>query len=231
MDIEGTSDIQIVAGFDQNKMHKTDTHWRCANGEGSFNYRMKIPLSNKAPTCDFRIEAIDRDIIKNNDVIGGCTLDLTAMRKDVMDSKKKVVLHRKYFEEYLAQNMDSPDKNQINFDEDDKQKFWVPVKKPNLETGLDEDNGRILITLHMVPERDSNDDPQGVGREEPNNDPYCPPPEGRIKFTINPIDFISQMIPASAWRRIAAYACCAFLCFLCIIMAPMIISNLITQAI
>ena len=122
MDIEGTSDIQIKCGFDSNKMHKTDTHWRCANGEGSFNYRLLIPLSNKSKTCDFRIEAVDRDIIKNNDVIGGCNLDLTEMRKDMMASQKKIVLYKEYFEEYLSTKMQEAgcDINQLTFDDDDK---------------------------------------------------------------------------------------------------------------
>lgn len=233
MDIEGTSDIQIRAGFDSNQMQKTDTHWRCKNGEGSFNYRMKIPLSNKVKQCDFRIEAIDRDIIKNNDVIGGCNLDLFAMRQDMMASQKKMVLHQEYFENYLAAKMQESgcDVNQMTFDTDDKQKFWVPIMKQNPETGINEDNGRVLITLHMVPEQESLDDPQGVGRQEPNNDPFCPEPEGRIKFTINPFEMLSQMIPASAWRKIVAYFLCGTCCFIICLMLPMTVSDVLAKLI
>ena len=32
--------------------------------------------------------------------------------------------------------------------------------------------------------------PQGIGRAEPNNDPLCPEPEGRLKMTFNPIEMI-----------------------------------------
>lgn len=103
----------------------------------------------------------------------------------------------------------------------------MPIKKPNLETGVSEDNGEILITVHMIPEMESADDPQGVGRAEPNNDPYCPEPEGRIKFTINPFEMLSMMIPASVWRKITMYACLGFCCFLCILSIPITISDLI----
>ena len=32
--------------------------------------------------------------------------------------------------------------------------------------------------------------PQGIGRAEPNNDPFCPEPEGRLKMSLNPIEMI-----------------------------------------
>jgi hypothetical protein len=47
LDIEGTSDIYIVGSLDQNTKQKTDTHYRCMTGKGSFNYRFVFNF--KAP--------------------------------------------------------------------------------------------------------------------------------------------------------------------------------------
>ena len=46
MDWEGTSDVFIRAFFDSEDDKLTDTHWRCSNGTGSFNYRLKFKLNS-----------------------------------------------------------------------------------------------------------------------------------------------------------------------------------------
>lgn len=46
MDFEGTSDIFCRAFFDIDEDHLTDTHWRCQDGEGSFNWRMLIKMKS-----------------------------------------------------------------------------------------------------------------------------------------------------------------------------------------
>ena len=102
MDVEGCSDIQckafLTSGGDE---QLTDTHWRCQNGAGSFNYRLKIPCDSKQKDLTLRVEAWDRDIIKSNDIIGGFELDLRTMRQDVMLTSKKQVLHSAYWETYM----------------------------------------------------------------------------------------------------------------------------------
>ena len=44
-DIEETSDLFIRAFVDPNNDQHTDTHFRCQNGKGSFNWRLLIPLT------------------------------------------------------------------------------------------------------------------------------------------------------------------------------------------
>ena len=80
---------------------------------------------------------------------------------------------------------------QITFDEDAyPDRFWMPILFKNSEDGLVENRGYMQVTVHMLLKTDADKYPQGEGREEPNNDPFCPEPEGRIKFTINPFDMI-----------------------------------------
>ena len=38
---------------------------------------------------------------------------------------------------------------------------------------------------------DAEKNDQGVGRAEPNNDPFCPEPVGRIKLSLNPFEMFA----------------------------------------
>ena len=154
------------------------------------------------------------------------------MMQDVLLTGKKAVLHEVYFEEFLRHEMlkvGNNVANQITFE--DKEKFWVPCLYEEPDTGNVVSRGEILISVHMLTKDEAEQYPQGDGREEPNTEPYCPPPEGRIKLTMNPFELLTQLIPAKMWRLIAMYACMILCCGLCIMMAPMIFSNLITKAI
>ena len=47
--------------------------------------------------------------------------------------------------------------------------------------------GYVQCSLRIYPKDIVEKKPQGTGREEPNNDPHCPPPEGRLELSINPM--------------------------------------------
>ena len=104
----------------------------------------------------------------------------------------------------------------------------MPVLKENAD-GVVENNGAILVTVHIVPEGEADKFPQGKARQEPNSDPHCPEPEGRIKLTLNPIEMLRQIIPAKMYRCIACSLCAIFCVYLCIMALPSIIANLITR--
>jgi hypothetical protein len=46
---------------------------------------------------------MDRDILKNDDLIGGCQLNLNAMREDLMLTRKKMILHKVYWDTYMKE--------------------------------------------------------------------------------------------------------------------------------
>ena len=43
MDIEGTSDVFFKVSLGDGPKYETDTHYRCMDGNCSFNYRLLIP--------------------------------------------------------------------------------------------------------------------------------------------------------------------------------------------
>jgi|LauGreDrversion4_2_1035121.scaffolds.fasta_scaffold88083_5 hypothetical protein len=51
--------------------------------------------------------------------------------------------------------------------------------------------GKVQLSITVMPKSIHDKDPQGLGRAEKNSDPFCPEPEGRIKFSLNPFDMLS----------------------------------------
>ena len=81
--------------------------------------------------------------------------------------------------------------------------------------------------MEILPQWKANMERVGKGREEPNLDPYCPPPVGRFKFSLNPFTNLNQCVGPKFRRK------CYCLCLLCLIIAyliyamPTIITNII----
>ena len=91
--------------------------------------------------------------------------------------------------------------------------------------------GEIQCSIRIIPKALAEKGKQGEGRNEPNNDPFCPPPEGRIELSINPLKMLNQLL-TPAMKTKLMLAICSFLCvFLCVMMAPMIFSNIVTKMI
>lgn len=99
--------------------------------------------------------------------------------------------------------------NLIKFDGDDElegtakvnfTRFWFPIKRYDSDKKKWLDTGEIQCSLQIIPKELADKNPQGVGREAPNSDPYCPPPEGRIQLSLNPFKMLAQLIPPKLRR-------------------------------
>ena len=61
MDIEGTSDIYVIAYFVQEDIHKTDVNYRCQDIAASFNWRLLKPLRLPVQRPLIVLQVYDRD--------------------------------------------------------------------------------------------------------------------------------------------------------------------------
>lgn len=69
--------IFVSTGSD--KRYETDTHWRCKSGQGSWNWRIKIPFELPIKAREMgrlRVQLWDRDIVKSNEIIGSGSYNL-----------------------------------------------------------------------------------------------------------------------------------------------------------
>mmetsp|Transcript_20973 Transcript_20973/g.32506 ORF Transcript_20973/g.32506 Transcript_20973/m.32506 type:complete len:180 (+) Transcript_20973:3992-4531(+) len=151
MDWEGCSDIFVRVFLDPDNDRLTDTHWRCQNGKGSFNYRLLIPVKSKEPEYILTIQGWDKDIIASNDLIGECNIDITTLVEDCVLTKRQMALTQKYWDEWMKEQIlaSSSDFSQIANDItwEEKDKFWVPIRKMNHESQVVVGTGEILCSL------------------------------------------------------------------------------------
>jgi hypothetical protein len=108
------------------------------------------------------------------------------------------------------------------------EQFWVPIYRTIVNEDKTEEKkhgGDVKITVHVLAKKNADKQPLGKGRDDLNTSPFCPPPEGRIEFSLNPFTLLAQLIPAKFRREICYYLCLITCCALLIYMAPMIISN------
>jgi len=230
MDVEGTSDIYIVGYFDQNEAQKTDVHYRCQNGEASFNWRMLLPLKLPVQRPQLTLQVYDKDIFASDDYISGASLNL----KDLITVPKYLQMPIKFTRDYYN-GLDETEKSlygAVEFmdkkDDEEGIKFWVQCYKGKRDVaGEGEQGGRVLCSLEIVPKDYSETEAVGKGREEPNTNPFLPPPVGRLEFTLNPFKMINQCIGPKFRRKCYCYCLlCLFIAFF-IYALPTIITKII----
>jgi len=217
MDIEGTSDVFIKCYIDDKDKRQTDTHYRCQSGEASFNYRINFDI--KAPRDDYLLvlQCWDFDVFSKNDYICEWTFDLKLLFEAIRITQQPIHLTKKYYNAFLKPKM--PEGTFIDFRDDDT--FYLGVVK----------DGKVIkvrLDLRIVPEAVAIVNPVGSARQEPNQEPYLPPPVGRISFSLNPFAMLGQLMGKEFMAKFMSIfiliACLALL----IAMAPMIFSNFIS---
>ena len=179
MDDEGTSDVFIKAFFDSKNALESDCHYRCQTGKASFNYRLLF--KEKYPRKDYRLnlQAYDRDFFKSNDIIGSCMFDLKQAFEDVSITKRPLGVNKKYYDQYLLKEGE----NSVEWKEDGNS-FFLPMSS-KLD-GKVVNNGFVRVQIEIVPLDYAEKNKVGSAREEPNANPFLPPPIGRLSFSLNP---------------------------------------------
>ena len=216
MDIEDTSDIYVMAFLDK-KTYQTDIHYRCFTGVGSFNWRMLIPVEFPRDKFDLTLQAYDADVFSKDDYICGARLNLSQILNDV----NVLDLPLKFSKDYYGNLPPEKKISNIEFaasDEDEEGvKFWVQMEK-NGKKG-----GRVLCSLEVLPQWYADLHPVGKGRDEPNMNPYLPPPVGRIKFSLNPFTMLNQLTGPKFRKKCYIIICSICLTIYLIFMVPYIV--------
>ena len=231
MDVEGTSDIYIVGYIGQNDSQKTDIHFRCQDGNASFNWRMLLPLQLPTQKPLLTIQVYDKDIFSSDDYISGATLNL----KDLLTLPKYLDMPVKFTKSYYEGLSEEEQKvyGDIEFlsetDDEDGIKFWVQCYKGKKEaTGEGAQGGRVLCTLEILPKALADKNKLGKGRSNPNKDPYCPPPTGRFECSLNPCKIINQCVGPKFRKKCYCYIIMCLVIVYLIIAMPNIIGKILS---
>ena len=98
----------------------------------------------------------------------------------------------------------------IEFDNEDGEgnNFWIQLEKQGNQ------GGRVLCSIEILPQWYADRYPVGIGRNEPNINPYLPPPTGRISFTLNPFSMLNQYTGPKFRKKCYKRTCCIILVIL-----------------
>ena len=219
MDVEGTSDIYVIGYIDQKERQKTDIHFRCQTGNASFNWRMLLPLKLPIQKPEITMQVYDKDIFASDDFISGAKINL----KDLVMVPKHLDMPIKFTREYYHDLKDEEKKlyGDIEFlpksEDEEGIKFWVQCYKGRDDaTGEGEKGGRVMCSLEILPKAMAEIEKVGKGRDDPNINPYLPPPVGRFEWTLNPFKLVNQLVGPKFRRK------CYCICLCCLIIAYLI---------
>jgi hypothetical protein len=93
---------------------------------------------------------------------------------------------------------------------------WFSLSTKDYDTGAEVYSGRIALSLSLVPKEEYENDPVGKARDEPNKDPYLPPPNGRLSFTLNPLAILKELCSPRV-------ICCIVCCLVCMVLVTAMI--------
>lgn len=82
--------------------------------------------------------------------------------------------------------------------------------------------GKVLISIEILPEDAAAALPAGLGRDAPNNYPVLPPPDGRIKMSINPFTMLNQILGPALCRKFSCCLICTAVVLLAVFGAPLV---------
>ena len=230
MDVEGTSDIYVIGYIEQKELQKTDIHYRCQTGNASFNWRMLLPLKIPIQKPVLTLQVYDKDIFSSDDYMCGATIDLKSIINIPTNLEMPVSLNKELYDGLsLEQKKPLGDIEFLSKEDDEEQiKFWVQCYKGKKEAaGQGEKSGRVMCSLEILPKNLADLDKVGKGRDNPNVNPYLPPPVGRMEFTLNPFKMMNQCVGPKFRRQCYCYCLCFLLVAYLAISLPSIFAGIL----
>jgi hypothetical protein len=233
-DVEDCSDMYVTVFIDAETKQSTDVHFRCQTGAGSFNWRMLFPLDlpRKEKSNYLNIQVYDKDYFSLDDFICSNTLNMEDFLKRIYQLDTPLKFSEEYYNALTQGEKEKMfETNQKEFfpewckdDEHNKEnKFWLTMKRPNKDGISMEKTGAVLISIEAMPKWKADICKVGLGRDEPNCNPYLPPPFGRFEWSLNPFKMFNQCVGPKMRSKICKLICVIFCLLWCLFLVPYII--------
>lgn len=234
MDVEDTSDMYLSCFVEADQKQSTDVHFRCQTGIGSFNWRMLFPLTLPRTNLSnyLNVQVYDKDYFSVDDYTCNSTMNLEDFLKRIYQLDTPLKFSEDYYntlsleekqkmfgttdKEFLPEWCKDDDHNKDN-------KFWLSMKRPNKDGVTTEKTGAVLISIEAMPQWKADICKVGIGRDEPNVNPYLPPPFGRFEWSLNPFKMFNQCVGPAMRKKVCQLICVVFCIIWCLFLVPYVI--------
>jgi hypothetical protein len=181
---------------------ETDTHWRAKFGKGSWNWRCVFPVELPIDVkTQLSLSLWDQDIFSASDSIGevNVSLDMLLATAYVNREEKPRLILRK----------------------DQTKRFMLDFLHSNFEGP----QAKVKISMELMTCEEAAKFPAGVGRGDPNMNPYLPPPEGRFRWTWNPFELLRQLLGDKMCFKLYLICYCAACMAIVIFIGPQFVTT------
>jgi len=204
------NDLRVTCKLKLEEWHEqeTDIHWRAKFGKGSWNWRCLYPVELPIDVrTQLSMSMWDQDIFTASDSIGEVNIALDLLLKQA----------------YL-QRINKP---RLILRKDQTKRFWLDFTHPNF-TGA---QAKCQISMELMTSEESAKYPAGIGRSDPNNNPFLPPPEGRLYFSWNPFELLRQLLGNKLCFKLYCIFCAVGCIAIIVFIGPQFFINLIASAV
>jgi hypothetical protein len=210
-EITEQNDLYVTGSLDipgYEDRQKTDVHLRSKLGKGSFNWRMVFPVHVPLASPRFKLQVWDMDVFSSNDSICEASISLSSLFNKAFETKEHVKL----------------------LSESGEEKIWInDLRHPNFGS---KSQGKIQISIELLPKSKAERYPAGLGRDEPNLHPTLPPPEGRLQFNIlKPWAFLKDLLGDKIYTKICLLLFCGLFITSAVFFAPTFFASIVAEII
>ena len=104
---------------------------------------------------------------------------------------------------------------------------WLKLNYHDHEAQRIWERGELAISIDIVPWEEAENRKVGFGRDEPNTNPYLPPPVGRMQFSLNPIAMLNALLGPRVVCQIIC-CCCIIILLVVFMLLGTYLSGLVT---
>ena len=206
------NDFYISSYINNSDKQYSDIHYNCNNSNPFFNWRFVFNSSSIINTINLALN----DYESNNEELCSNAINLKQLTQIVSNLSLPMKLSRKLYNSLQDKTKDIEFMNE--------EQLWLNLIGGNVL------KGKILISIEIFPIEIANNWRVGLGRQEPNMNPYLPYPYERLKWKCNIFSMLSTLVSPQIKKKVIKLFWCSLIIIYFAFFIPYIIYHLAGEA-